>query len=146
MLRNLKPDLIVVLAYGLIIPKVILEIPKFGCVNVHVSLLPRWRGAAPAQRALLAGDKVTGVTLMQMDTGLDTGEILKHAELPIRNTDTPATLHQRLGELSAITLITSLDDIATGKLPGEIQDEEQMTYAKKILSNFVNTILPEKIC
>ncbi len=132
LLRDLKPDLIIVLAYGLIIPKTVLEIPKLGCVNLHVSLLPRWRGAAPIQRAILAGDKTTGVTLMQMDTGLDTGNILKQTELPIHDNDTSATLHQRLGELAATTLSASLDDLATGKLKSEAQNEEQMTYAKKI--------------
>lgn len=132
LLRNLKPDLMVVLAYGLIVPKTVLEIPTLGCINVHLSLLPRWRGAAPIQRAILAGDKTTGVTLMKMDTGIDTGDILKQAELPIHDHDTSATLHQRLGKLGAMTLSTSLNDITTEKLKGERQNEEQMTYAKKI--------------
>jgi len=132
MLGALQPDLIVVLAYGLLIPKAVLDIPKLGCINVHISLLPRWRGAAPAQRALLAGDKISGITLMQMDTGLDTGEILKHAILDIRADDTTDSLHRRLGELGAATLIDALDDIAAKRLTVRAQDEDSMTYATKI--------------
>ena len=132
MLRALQPDLIIVLAYGLLIPPTILDIPRLGCINVHISLLPRWRGAAPAQRAILAGDSISGITLMQMDRGLDTGDILKHNILNIHSDETTTSLHQRLAQLGATTLIDALDDIAVGRLTPQPQEEESMTYATKI--------------
>ncbi|MFK7160744.1 methionyl-tRNA formyltransferase [Marinospirillum sp. MEB164] len=131
-LRDLKPDLMIVVAYGLLLPQAVLEIPTHGCINVHGSLLPRWRGAAPIQRALLSGDATTGVTLMQMDIGLDTGAMLSKTETPITEQDTSASLYQRLAEQGAAALLALLPVIAQGQLQPEIQDEQQATYAKKL--------------
>lgn len=132
LISQLKPDLMVVIAYGLIIPQTILDIPTFGCINLHVSLLPRWRGAAPIQRALLAGDTATGVTLMQMDAGLDTGDILATAPCSIDMKETSQSLHDKLASLSAELLINNLDSLATQSLTRIIQDHAQHTYAPKI--------------
>jgi methionyl-tRNA formyltransferase len=129
---SLQPDLIVVVAYGLLIPDTVLPIPKFGCINVHFSLLPRWRGAAPVEHALLAGDNITGITLMQIDSGLDTGGILKQATLNIHREDTTHSLHARLATLGAETLLASLDDITDGKLIPQTQSEDNVNYANKI--------------
>lgn len=131
-LKKTNADLMIVIAYGLIVPKAILNLPKLGCLCVHLSLLPRWRGAAPAQRALLAGDTITGITLFKMDTGIDTGEILLYAALNINKHETTGTLYQRLGELGAKTLLENLPAIETNSLSVETQDEESMTYAVKI--------------
>jgi len=128
--KNLSADLMVVVAYGLLLPLPILKAPRLGCINVHASLLPRFRGAAPIQRAILAGDNITGVTLMQMDEGLDTGDILYQASCPITSCDTSETLHQRLGELGAKTLVKELPHLETlTKIP---QDEALATYAHKL--------------
>jgi len=129
-LKALKPDLMIVVAYGLILPKAVLEIPRFGCVNVHASLLPRWRGAAPIQRALLAGDTLTGITLMQMDESLDTGAILKIENCAILPDDTGQTLHDRLATLGNQLLADNIDDIEN--LPATAQENSQATYAKKL--------------
>ncbi len=129
-LQNLHADLMVVVAYGLILPQTVLNTPRFGCVNVHASLLPRWRGAAPIQRALLAGDEVTGITLMQMDAGLDTGSMLKKAVIDILPADNAQTLHDRLSNLGAQLLSANIDTIE--QLEPETQDDTQATYAHKL--------------
>jgi methionyl-tRNA formyltransferase len=129
-LQALQPDLLIVAAYGLLLPKAVLEIPRFGCINVHASLLPRWRGAAPIQRALIAGDTVTGITLMQMDVGLDTGAILKQESCPILPSDTGQTVHDRLAELGRKMLTETIDTIE--HLPATAQDNAQATYAPKL--------------
>lgn len=125
-------DLLVVVAYGLILPEPVLVAPRLGCVNVHASLLPRWRGAAPIQRAILAGDAETGITIMQMDVGLDTGAMLHIARCPIGPTDTAQMLHDKLAELGAQALLQSLGPIATGTANLQAQDDAQATYAKKL--------------
>ena len=112
-LAALQPDLMVVVAYGLILPQVVLDTPRLGCINSHASLLPRWRGAAPIQRAVQAGDGESGVTVMQMEAGLDTGPVLLRGEFPIAASDTTATLHDRLASLGAQLVVQALD-----KLPG----------------------------
>ena len=128
----LELDLAVVAAYGLILPPGILAAPRRGCVNLHASLLPRWRGAAPIQRALLAGDTVTGITLMQMDAGLDTGAMLRRVEVPIDPTTTGGELHDRLADAAARLLIDSLDDLIAGRLTATPQPADGVTYAAKI--------------
>lgn len=129
-LQALQPDLMIVVAYGLLLPKPVLETPRWGCINVHASLLPRWRGAAPIQRALLAGDKVTGITLMQMDIGLDTGAMIVQRTCEIQPDDTGQTLHDKLANLGAQLLAETLDEIEN--LPVTSQDDRQATYAKKL--------------
>ena len=131
-LRALRPDLMVVVAYGLLLPQAILDIPTYGCWNVHASLLPRWRGAAPIQRAILAGDRETGVTIMQMDEGLDTGPILLQRSLPIEATSTAATLHDRLAALGAEALLEALEGLERGDLVPRPQPAEGVTYAAKL--------------
>ncbi|MBT8137106.1 MAG: methionyl-tRNA formyltransferase [Gammaproteobacteria bacterium] len=131
-LRQLDPDLMIVAAYGLILPQAVLDIPRLGCVNVHASLLPRWRGAAPVQRAMLAGDPVTGVTLMQMDAGLDTGAMLAKSETLIGADETGGELTDRLATLGAELLLARLADIAAGALTAVPQDDSQATYAPKL--------------
>lgn len=131
-LRALDADLMVVVAYGMLLPAAVLEIPQHGCINVHGSILPRWRGAAPIERAMLAGDSETGVTIMQMDVGLDTGDMLHKVFTPIDNTDTSASLHQRLATLGAQALTDCLSDIADGSAVAEKQDESLVTYAEKL--------------
>ncbi|WP_447782665.1 methionyl-tRNA formyltransferase [Stenotrophomonas riyadhensis] len=132
-LRDLQPDLMVVVAYGLILPKAVLAIPTHGCWNVHASLLPRWRGAAPIQRAIQAGDAKTGVCLMQMEAGLDTGPVLLHQELPIAATDTGGQLHDRLAELGAQVLSDGLGLLRAGIKPvARPQPEQGVTYAHKL--------------
>lgn len=131
-LKDLQPDLIVVIAYGQILPKEILELPKFGCINLHASLLPRWRGAAPIQRAILAGDAETGVTAMQMAEGLDTGDMLLTLRTPIAADETADSLHDRLAELSAEALRQTLEALEAGTLNAVPQSESGVTYAEKI--------------
>ncbi|MDH3670084.1 MAG: methionyl-tRNA formyltransferase [Gammaproteobacteria bacterium] len=131
-LQTLQPDVIVVVAYGLMLPKAVLELPPYGCVNVHASLLPRWRGAAPIARAIEAGDSTTGVTIMQMDEGLDTGPILARSSLPISNTDTSQTLHDRLAELGAGRMLDTLERLAAGHITAQPQDETLASYARKL--------------
>ncbi len=125
-------DLMVVAAYGLILPQAALDLPRLGCVNIHASLLPRWRGAAPIHRAIEAGDGETGITLMQMDRGLDTGAMLVKSTLPILDTDTTGSLHDKLAELGAREIVALLPRLATGAVPAESQDDSLATYAKKI--------------
>ena len=131
-LAALNPDLIVVVAYGLILPQTILDTPPFGCVNVHGSILPRWRGAAPIQRAIAANDKESGVTIMQMNAGLDTGDMLIKAYCPIHSNDTSADLHDRLIEVGKPALIMALDAIAEGNIQTEKQDNKMACYAHKL--------------
>ena len=123
-------DVMVVAAYGLILPQAVLDLPRFGCLNIHASLLPRWRGAAPIQRAILAGDTETGITIMQMDAGLDTGTMLSKTVVPIRDTDTAASLHDALAAAGATAIVTVLANYAT--LTPEVQDDSQATYAAKL--------------
>ncbi|TNG01812.1 MAG: methionyl-tRNA formyltransferase [Gammaproteobacteria bacterium] len=132
-LTGLSPDLMIVVAYGLILPTDILSIPRFGCLNVHASILPRWRGAAPIQRAILAGDQESGVTIMQMDKGLDTGDILQTITTPIRPEDTGQKLHDRLSEMGADALLSVVNDIANDHPPTPVsQDDRYATYADKL--------------
>lgn len=131
-LTALNADVMVVVAYGLLLPKAVLDTPKFGCLNVHGSILPRWRGAAPIQRAVWAGDRETGVTIMQMDEGLDTGDMLHIATLPIEATDTSATLYHKLAQLGPTALLDTLADLANEKLKPIKQDDAQANYAKKL--------------
>ncbi|MDY6919278.1 MAG: methionyl-tRNA formyltransferase [Pseudomonadota bacterium] len=131
-LAALQPDLMVVVAYGLILPSKVLEIPRLGCVNVHASLLPRWRGAAPIQRAIAAGDRETGVTIMQMDAGLDTGPMLLTRSTPITPEDTGGSVHDRLAQLGAEAIVEALDHLASGKIQPQPQDDSQATYAHKL--------------
>jgi methionyl-tRNA formyltransferase len=132
-LKALQPDLMVVVAYGLILPRKILEIPRFGCWNVHASLLPRWRGAAPIQRAIEAGDRETGVCLMQMEAGLDTGPVLLSQSLAIGEQDTGGQLHDRLAELGAQVLADGLGLLRAGIRPvPRPQPEAGVTYAHKL--------------
>jgi len=125
----LGAEVMVVAAYGLILPQVVLDMPRFGCINIHGSLLPRWRGAAPIQRALLAGDAETGVCIMQMEAGLDTGPVLLRGAFPIEASDTTASLHDRLAELGAKLAVEALGKLP---LPAEQQPAEGVTYAHKI--------------
>jgi methionyl-tRNA formyltransferase len=129
-LRAADADVMVVAAYGLILPSVVLDLPRFGCLNIHASLLPRWRGAAPIQRAILAGDAETGITIMQMDAGLDTGAMLARTTLPIRDSDTAASLHDALAEAGARAIVAALANLA--KLAPQAQDDAQATYAAKL--------------
>lgn len=131
-LIQLKADAMVVVAYGLILPTAVLEHPRLGCINVHASLLPRWRGAAPIQRAVLAGDAQTGITFMQMDKGLDTGDMLSKIACPITLEDTSASLHENLATLGAQHISTLLDDLNAGKLTAKAQEEETVCYAEKL--------------
>ena len=131
-LMDLNADIMVVVAYGLLLPQAVLDTPKLGCINVHGSILPRWRGAAPIQRSIWAGDDQTGVTIMQMDIGLDTGDMLKIATLPIEKTDTSASMYNKLAELGPSALVDCLADIAQGKAVAVKQDDEQANYAKKL--------------
>lgn len=127
-----KPEVLVVVAYGLILPPAVLALPRHGCLNIHASLLPRWRGAAPVQRAILAGDEVTGVTIMQMDAGLDTGRILLTRQISIGAGDTGGSLAAALAKLGAGALLEALEGLASGTLHGRPQPEEGVTYAAKI--------------
>ncbi len=131
-LAALQPDIMAVIAYGLILPQAVLDIPRLGCVNVHASLLPRWRGASPIQHAICHGDAQTGVTIMQMDAGMDTGDMLQRVSCPIAFDDTAGTLHDRLADIAVSPLLTSLEALALGKAYPQKQDEAQVTYAPKI--------------
>jgi methionyl-tRNA formyltransferase len=131
-LEALNPDLMVVVAYGQLLPRAILDLPRHGCLNIHASLLPRWRGAAPIARALLAGDSATGVTIMRMEPGLDTGPIVLRRETPIDETDTAGSLHDRLAELGAGALRETLDDLPGLLAAARPQPAEGVTHAPKI--------------
>lgn len=131
-LRALTPDLLVVVAYGLLLPPAVLAIPPRGCVNVHASILPRWRGASPIQAAILAGDRTTGVSIMAMEAGLDTGPVYRCTELTIDAQETAGELEQRLAALGATALSTVLDDLLAGALRPQAQPDEGVTYAGRI--------------
>lgn len=132
LVANLQADIMVVVAYGLILPKAVLDMPRLGCINVHGSLLPRWRGAAPIQRALWAGDNETGVTIMQMDVGLDTGDMLYKLACPVTAEDTSATLYNKLAQLGPQGLLDTLSQLADGRAHPEKQDEALANYAEKL--------------
>lgn len=132
LVADLNADVMVVVAYGLILPKAVLDMPRLGCVNVHGSLLPRWRGAAPIQRALWAGDAETGITIMKMDVGLDTGDMLHKLACPIAKDDTSATLYDKLADLGPQGLIETLQQLADNTAVPEVQDEALVTYAEKL--------------
>lgn len=131
-LAALMPDVMVVVAYGLLLPAAVLTIPRHGCINVHASLLPRWRGAAPIARAIEAGDSETGITVMQMDTGLDTGPILLQRRTAISASDTTSTLEDRLAQLGADSLVAALADLARNRLTPQLQDPTRACYAPKL--------------
>lgn len=131
-LATLDADLMVVAAYGLILPKTILDAPRLGCINIHASLLPRWRGAAPIQRAIETGDEETGITIMQMAEGLDTGDMLLKLATPISEQDNGGLLHDRLSEMGAEALMQALPSIESGNVEPEVQDESLVTYAHKL--------------
>ena len=131
-LQAARPDVLVVAAYGLILPRWVLELPRLGCLNIHASLLPRWRGAAPIQRAIEAGDAQTGITLMQMDEGLDTGDIVAMEAVPIGPTETAGSLHDRLAGLGARLVVQALRAAEAAPLPRRPQPDEGVTYAHKI--------------
>ncbi|ELY6276967.1 methionyl-tRNA formyltransferase [Cronobacter muytjensii] len=128
----LNADVMVVVAYGLILPEAVLAMPRLGCINVHGSLLPRWRGAAPIQRSLWAGDTQTGVTIMQMDKGLDTGDMLRKLTCPITAEDTSASLYDKLAQMGPQGLLATLSDLASGAVVPEKQDDAKATYAEKL--------------
>jgi methionyl-tRNA formyltransferase len=131
-LARLQADIMVVVAYGLILPQVILDTPKLGCINVHGSILPRWRGAAPIQRAVEAGDNETGITIMQMDAGLDTGAMLTITRCTVEADETSGSLYNKLAALGGPALLGTLDKIKAGTAVATAQDNDQSTYAKKI--------------
>lgn len=137
-LSSLNADIMIVVAYGLLLPKAILEAPRLGCLNVHGSILPRWRGAAPIQRAIWAGDDETGVTIMQMDEGLDTGDMLHISRCPIDATETSASLYTKLAELGPTALIETIAKLANGELTAQVQDDELANYAKKLSKDEAN--------
>ncbi|MGK2889960.1 MAG: methionyl-tRNA formyltransferase [Candidatus Malihini olakiniferum] len=132
LVADLHADIMVVVAYGLILPQAVLDMPRLGCINVHGSLLPRWRGAAPIQRSLWAGDSETGITIMQMDAGLDNGTMLHKLSCPITQQDTSASLYDRLAELGPQGLLTTLAPLAQETAIAEKQDDSLATYAEKL--------------
>ncbi|MBB6057038.1 MAG: methionyl-tRNA formyltransferase [Gammaproteobacteria bacterium] len=131
-LKALNPDLMIVVAYGLLLPQPVLDLPRLGCINVHGSLLPAWRGAAPIQRAIWAGDKETGITIMQMDAGLDTGDMLHKVVCPITAEDTSASLYDKLAVDGPQGMLFTIRQLADGTAKPEKQDDESATYAKKL--------------
>jgi len=131
-LEELNADIMIVVAYGLILPQVVLDMPKMGCLNIHASLLPRWRGAAPIQRAIESGDVQTGVTIMQMNAGLDTGDMLYKVTTPITPEDSSQTLHDRLSVLGCEALMATLSGLLNDTIKPEVQAEELVTYAEKM--------------
>ena len=131
-LEALDADIMIVVAYGLILPQKVLDMPKMGCLNIHASLLPRWRGAAPIQRAIEAGDAKTGVTIMQMNAGLDTGDMLHKIETDITESDNAQALHDRLSTLGCKALTATLNGLLKKNITPEVQDESQVTYAEKM--------------
>ncbi|MEI7455392.1 MAG: methionyl-tRNA formyltransferase [Nitrosomonadales bacterium] len=132
-IKALDADVMVVAAYGLILPKAVLELPRLGCLNIHASLLPRWRGAAPIQRAILAGDADTGITIMQMDVGLDTGDMLLTRRCPIEAHDNAQTLHDKLAALGSASIVEALNLLSNNALTPVVQDNEAACYAAKLL-------------
>ena len=137
-LTSLNADIMIVVAYGLLLPKAILDAPRLGCLNVHGSILPRWRGAAPIQRAIWAGDEDTGVTIMQMDEGLDTGDMLHISRCPIAADETSASLYTKLAELGPRALVQTINKLANGELIAEPQNDELANYAKKLSKEEAN--------
>ncbi len=137
-LRSLDAALLVVVAYGQILPQAALDTPRLGCLNIHASLLPRWRGAAPIQRAILAGDDETGVTIMQMESGLDTGPIFSRQSVPITTQTTAASLHDTLSELGAAMIVATVHELAAGKLTPTVQPADGVTYAEKLSKSEAN--------
>jgi len=131
-LQALNPDLMVVTAYGLILPRAVLALPRMGCINIHASLLPRWRGAAPIQRAIQAGDTETGISIMQMDEGLDTGPVLLRSAVPITEHETGGSLHDKLAALGGNCILDAVDGLATGRLKTSPQPEAGVCYARKL--------------
>lgn len=131
-MREARPQVLVVAAYGMILPQAVLDIPERGAINIHASLLPRWRGAAPIQRALLAGDAQTGISIMQMDAGLDTGALLEQRAVPIGPEDDAGTLHDKLAALGADMMVQTLDRLETGALTPRPQPRDGVTYAAKL--------------
>ena len=131
-LKELAPDIMVVVAYGMILPKDILDIPKHGCLNIHASLLPKWRGAAPIQRSIEAGDQETGICIMQMDAGLDTGDVLLQEKIKIEKDDSTASLHDKLSVLGADALLKTIKQIESNEFNPIKQNHSESTYAKKI--------------
>jgi methionyl-tRNA formyltransferase len=131
-IREANADVMVVAAYGLILPQTVLDIPKLGCLNIHASLLPRWRGAAPIQRALMAGDAETGITIMLMDEGLDTGPMLLQERVPIGPEDDAGMLHEKLASMGARLILSALDGLASGALTAQPQPSSGVTYAAKL--------------
>jgi methionyl-tRNA formyltransferase len=131
-LRSYAPDVMIVAAYGLLLPQSVLDIPAYGCLNIHASLLPRWRGAAPIQRAILAGDQETGITIMQMDAGLDTGDMLLKKPLLITDSMNAGELHDHLAALGSQAILQVLDELVAGKLRPQKQDNALAAYAKKL--------------
>ncbi len=132
LLRTLAPDVMIVVAYGLLLPQAVLDIPRLGCLNVHASLLPRWRGAAPVARAIEAGDAETGASIMRMDAGLDTGPVLARARWPITPATTAAVAHDALATLGAKLLVETLPTYANGQIAAQAQPSDGITYAKKL--------------
>lgn len=137
-LKSLNADIMIVVAYGLILPKAVLNAPRLGCLNVHGSILPRWRGAAPIQRAIWAGDQQTGVTIMQMDEGLDTGDMLHISRCSIDSTETSASLYTKLAELGPDALINTINRLANGDITPESQNDADANYAKKLSKDEAN--------
>lgn len=131
-LASWRPDVMVVVAYGLLLPQAVLDVPRLGCLNIHASLLPRWRGAAPIQRALLAGDRETGITIMRLEAGLDTGPMLSRQALPIAPDETGGSLHDRLARLGGSLIVEALDRLEAGTARFEPQDDAAATYARKL--------------
>jgi len=131
-LADLGADIMVVAAYGLLLPQPVLDAPKLGCVNIHASLLPRWRGAAPIHRAILAGDSETGITIMQMDIGLDTGDMMLRTSCVISGKDTSASLHDRLASMGGKAIVKALDDVQCNRIQAEKQDDSLAIYAQKL--------------
>ena len=131
-LKKFKPDLIIVVAYGMLLPQKVLDVPEHGCLNIHASLLPKWRGAAPIQRAIEAGDKKTGVCIMQMEAGLDTGPILSQAEVIIEQHDTSVSMHDKLAKIGATMLLSTLDSLTSHQTNSRAQDHAAACYAHKI--------------
>lgn len=141
-LAELKPDVIVVAAYGQILKQNVLDLPRYGCLNIHSSLLPRWRGASPIQQAILAGDTETGVTTMHLVQKLDAGDILLQARTPIQESDTAGSVHDRLAQLGAPLILETLDGLSQGRIHGQPQDEALVTYAAK-LTKEMESLLPK---
>jgi len=140
-IRALKADVMIVAAYGLILPQSVLDMPRLGCLNIHASLLPRWRGAAPIHRAIEAGDEVTGITIMQMDVGLDTGDMLSMHPINILKDDTSQSLHDKLSECGAEAIVETLAKLEAGLVEPQTQDEALVTYAQKDVDRPVGKVI-----